>query len=553
MTQPATIPDNKAERIARLRMLKILDNDPEAIFDSLTRLASEIFEVPIALVSLVDTGRQWFNENVGLLGVTETSREIAFCSHAIHQAGVMEVPDARLDERFAANPLITGDPGIRFQAGTPIILSDSSRLGTLCVTDSTQRNLTSEQRIMLAELANALSHDTELREVTVSERATKLEESTAKVHLENDVAAISHRSHLLRATIDACPVAVTIADMATPDTQVLYASPMYSSLTGYHADEVIGHDCHHLSGKIIGDVTAATLRKKIAAGEQTELEIVKHRKDGSAFLSRLILAPILGDNGELMACIGLLSNITSEAQRRDAVEHQREKMAALGRAMGGVAHEINNMLQPVSLIVQDAIDNHLVSPEGAEHWGIVLDCARNARSIIGDVLAFSKPASRSGEIHEFTNVFKEILPLAIQDLAKGVTLCLCIKCPSLLIEISQAKFSQIIVNLVSNAASASGGSGQLTIQLDEHVFRSLTVARKAVRLRVIDTGCGMDATTLDRAFEPFYTTKGISQGTGVGLPLVYSLVQEAGGIIKLESAPGEGTTVTILIPIAEES
>ncbi len=98
MTQPATIPDNKAERIARLRMLKILDNDPEAIFDSLTRLASEIFEVPIALVSLVDTSRQWFKANVGLPGVTETSRDIAFCSHEILQVAVMEVPDARHDE-----------------------------------------------------------------------------------------------------------------------------------------------------------------------------------------------------------------------------------------------------------------------------------------------------------------------------------------------------------------------------------------------------------------------------------------------------------------------
>ena len=124
------------------------------------------------------------------------------------------------------------------------------------------------------------------------------------------------------------------------------------------------------------------------------------------------------------------------------------------------------------------------------------------------------------------------------------------ECPPLLIEISRTKFSQILVNLVSNAVSAMGGAGQLTIQLDEDVLESPAQARKAARLRITDTGCGMDATTQERAFEPFFTTKPIGQGTGLGLPLVYALVQETGGFIKLESKPGLGTTITILIPAA---
>jgi signal transduction histidine kinase len=328
---------------------------------------------------------------------------------------------------------------------------------------------------------------------------------------------------------------------------------MYTTLTGYGSDEVAGHDCHYFSGNIVGADVAAKLRTKTMAGEQTELEIVKKKKDGSAFLSRLILAPILGDDGEVVACIGLQSDITLEAQRRDATERQRAKMAALGRAMGGVAHEINNMLQPVSLLVQDAIDNHLLTSDGVEHMGIVLDCTRNARNIIGDVLAFSRPPSRTGEIHEFVQIFKDILPLATQVLAKGVALNVCIECPPLLIEISQTKFSQILVNLVTNAAAAMNGIGQLTIQLDEATLPVSALSRQAARLRITDTGCGMDATTLDRAFEPFFTTKPIGQGTGLGLPLVYSLVQEAGGIIKLASRPGDGTTITILIPIAKEN
>jgi signal transduction histidine kinase len=298
---------------------------------------------------------------------------------------------------------------------------------------------------------------------------------------------------------------------------------------------------------------ATALRQKIASGQQDVLEIVKHRKDGSAFLSRLTVAPIFGNDGEVTACIGMESDVTVEAHRRDAIEHQREKMAALGRAMGGVAHEINNMLQPVSLLVQDVIDNDLVTPEGTAHLDTVLDCARNARNIIDGVLAFSRPASKSGEVHDFAKLLKEILPIAARGIAKTVELSLCAECPPLLIEMSRTKLTQILVNLVSNAASAMAGKGQLTIELDEDILPSSGVARKAARLRITDDGCGMDATTQDRAFEPFFTTKQIGQGTGLGLPLVYALVQETGGLIKLESKPDLGTTITILIPVTEAS
>jgi len=543
VTQPAAIPANEEERIARLRMLAILDSDPEVMFDSLTRLAAEIFEVPIALVSFVDTDRQWFKANVGLPGFTETPRDIAFCSHAILETGVMEVKDALLDERFATNPLVTGGPGIRFYAGAPVILSDASRLGTFCVIDRVPRKLSALQRSMLTEMAGAVSHAIEAREITANAK-------TARIRLEDDLAVIARRTEVLRATIDACPIAVTIADMTLPDATLIYANDAFSQLTGYGRDETLDRNCRFLKGPETSPELSRKLGQAIAAGEQVEVEIVNYRKDGTKFLNRLTLAPIHDKSGKLTAFIGLQSDITFEAQRRDASEQQRAKMAALGRAMGGVAHEINNMLQPVSLLVQDAIDNHFVTPEGAGHLGIVLDCTRNARNIIGDVLAFSRPPSRSGEIHDFSTIFEEILPLAIQALTKHITLSLAMECPPLLIEISRTKFSQILVNLVSNAVSAMGGAGQLTIQLDEDVLESPAQARKAARLRITDTGCGMDATTQERAFEPFFTTKPIGQGTGLGLPLVYALVQETGGFIKLESKPGLGTTITILIPAA---
>ncbi|WP_309643854.1 PAS domain S-box protein [Phenylobacterium sp.] len=144
-------------RIAALRDLKVLDTPPEAIFDSLTQLAAMTFEVPVALVSLVDTDRQWFKSCIGL-DVSETGRDVAFCDHAIRQDETLVVLDASRDPRFCDNPLVTGAPAIRFYAGAPLILPDGHRLGTLCVIDFTPRsNFSNEARAQLQAMAASVT------------------------------------------------------------------------------------------------------------------------------------------------------------------------------------------------------------------------------------------------------------------------------------------------------------------------------------------------------------------------------------------------------------
>jgi diguanylate cyclase len=152
----APLPADEVQRLARLHALGILDSAPEPLFDSLTRLAAQIAGTPIALVSLVDEQRTWFKANLGLPGTHETPRDLAFCAHAILGRDVMEVADARADPRFADNPLVSGEPGIRFYAGAPLTLPGGERLGTLCVIDRAPRQLDAAQRAQLAELAQAV-------------------------------------------------------------------------------------------------------------------------------------------------------------------------------------------------------------------------------------------------------------------------------------------------------------------------------------------------------------------------------------------------------------
>ena len=161
--QAATLPLNEPQRLEALRALDVLDTGPETEFDALVSAAAAVCEAPISLVSLIDADRQWFKANHGLPGASQTSRDVAFCAHAILQDGVFEVPDASRDIRFADNPLVVGDPDIRFYAGAPVRLSNGHCIGTLCVIAGQPRRLSERQREILRCLAQATAQALEGR------------------------------------------------------------------------------------------------------------------------------------------------------------------------------------------------------------------------------------------------------------------------------------------------------------------------------------------------------------------------------------------------------
>ena len=158
----ACTPTNEEERLAALRRYDILDSPVEADFDDITRLAARVCEAPIALITLLDRDRQFFKSQVGL-GLRETPRDVAVCAHAILQPGVFVVPDTRLDPRFADNPLVVGEPHLRFYAGALLETSDGHALGTLCVLDYRPRDLAEQQIDTLRVLARQVMMQLELR------------------------------------------------------------------------------------------------------------------------------------------------------------------------------------------------------------------------------------------------------------------------------------------------------------------------------------------------------------------------------------------------------
>lgn len=161
-------PTTEEIRLLALHQYQILDTEPEECFDDFTQLASQICETPISLISLIDSNRQWFKSTVGL-DARETDRDMAFCGHAILEPQEMLiVPDAFEDQRFRDNPLVLGDPNIRFYAGAPLVTSQGFALGTLCAIDHVPRSLSDRQQNALSALSRRVVAQLELRKVTAS-------------------------------------------------------------------------------------------------------------------------------------------------------------------------------------------------------------------------------------------------------------------------------------------------------------------------------------------------------------------------------------------------
>jgi anti-anti-sigma regulatory factor len=227
----APLPTDEATRIAALQQYDLLDTPSEEVFDELTRLAAYICGTPIALVSLVDTNRQWFKSKVGL-DALETPRDIAFCAHTILQPDVFIVPDALADQRFAESPLVTDGPHVRFYAGVPLISSDGHAVGALCVNDTIPRDLHPDQVEALRTLGRQVMAQMELRRHISS--------------LEQSLAEKERVAEALRQTREQEEIisrqAEMLAELSTPlipiDDQILIM-PLIGAIDSRRAQQVV--------------------------------------------------------------------------------------------------------------------------------------------------------------------------------------------------------------------------------------------------------------------------------------------------------------------------
>ncbi len=217
LKKPA-IPADEPVRLTCLLNTGLLDTPPDERFDRITRLAQKYFNVPITLVSLVDKERQWFKSNIGV-AVKETPRDVSFCGHAILGSDIFLVPDAHIDERFSDNPLVVGPPNICFYAGLPLAGNDGSKIGTLCIVDTSPHELNSEDISVMRDLADIV------------------ESEIALIHEKQVTAKLRSKEERMRAVIDLIGDGeITLNPDGTVKTCGLIAAGVLNST----ADQIIG-------------------------------------------------------------------------------------------------------------------------------------------------------------------------------------------------------------------------------------------------------------------------------------------------------------------------
>jgi PAS domain S-box-containing protein len=302
------MPTRERDRLSSLHSLGILDTPSEERFDRITRLAMLALDVPIALVSLVDADRQWFKSCYGL-DVSETDRDGSFCGHAILSDDPLVVEDACEDERFAGNPLVTGEPNVRFYAGFPLSDRDGHKLGTLCVIDRVPRRLTPQQGRLMTELASMA--ETELN--TIATEVAIFQRDAIRRRLDATTHAIA--DGLITTDESGCIVALNHA------AEKIFRSTQ-RELSGAHLSVLMPDEWNEgLTGDGVRDIVGAI---------GTGAELLGRRGDGSAFMMELS-ATMTADG----TAIAAVRDITSRREIEDALRHSER----LHRSVFAALHE----------------------------------------------------------------------------------------------------------------------------------------------------------------------------------------------------------------------
>ncbi|SHI90155.1 response regulator [Cycloclasticus pugetii] len=513
-------PSNETQRLEALKKLNILDTPDEERFDRITNIAQQFFNVPIALISLVDEDRQWFKSKQGL-SVCETSREISFCGHTILQSDVFEVQDTLLDPRFKDNPLVTAAPNIRFYAGTPLQTNSGYAIGTLCLIDSQPKKLSSTEKKVLKDLANWVQDELAHNEAMAA--STIIRESEARLNA------------ILNTVVDGI---ITLDSKGTLESFNAAATRIFQ----YQPEEVIGKNITILIPELYHNEHIGTGR-----------EVTGLRKDGSTFPMDLSVSETVVADRHFYT--GIMRDITE----RQAIEKElllAKQSAEVANQMkseflANMSHELRTPLNAIigysELLTEDAQDVGLT--QQVADLEKIHTAGNHLLSLINDVLDLAKIEAGRVELMPekiaISKLINQVVTVAQKQIEKNGNTFNVI-CPDDLGDCitDTVKVCQVLLNLLSNASKFTE-QGQVTLSVQKEDSQLI--------FSVEDTGIGMTPGQLDKVFIPFVqadsgTTRQYG-GTGLGLPISEEICQLMGGEIKVNSAKGSGSTFTVTLPI----
>lgn len=325
-------------------------------------------------------------------------------------------------------------------------------------------------------------------------------------------------------------------------------------IKGYAAKEIIGrHFSQFYSEEDRRDGVPQRALETARRTGKYEAEGWRIRKDGRKFWASVVIDAIYGDEGELIG----FAKVTRDLTERKAAEEQlrqAQKMEAVGQLTGGVAHDFNNLLTAIVGNLEMLARRLPAGDPGRRYAEGALRAASRGSELTQQLLTFSRREKIEAKIVSINEILRETQILCEKTVGEGIDIELVLQGDLWPCCVDPAQFGAAVLNLAANARDAMDRSGRLTLRTENvtamGTYRTDLPTGDYVVLSVCDTGCGMSAEVLERAFEPFYTTKEVGKGTGLGLSQVYGFAKQFGGAARIESEVGEGTTVRIFIPRA---
>lgn len=548
------------KRLEALLNYKILDTPPEEELDAITKLATYICQTPIALISLIDDKRQWFKSNIGI-GVAETAREISFCEHAILEDRLFEVPDATEDERFASNPLVTGDPNIRFYTGTQLKTTAGYNIGTLCVIDTVPRNLTVQQKESLITLGKQVILQLELREKNM-QLATQVKQLAAD---NEEILSITKLLEKQNKDLENANKEITVAEtffslsldllfVATTEyfTKV---NPAFTKILGFDEDLLLKTPFMNF---VHPDDIAAALEElvKIDKGIPTTHFVARFKCKGEKY--RWLDFNVCPDAASGLR-YGVAHDITEikiiEEELTTAKELAEKSVNIKDRFLANMSHEIRTPLNAI-IGFTDLLEPTSLNKTQKEYINSIQVAGENLLLIINDILDLSKIDSGNLSIEtqpfNIQTTLKHVADLLKEKVQIGVkfNILLDSNLPEIVIG-DHGRLNQILVNLVGNALKFTL-KGKVTVSVekleeeDDHFM---------IKFIVKDTGIGIPQDKLKTIFDRFTQAEDDTNrrfgGTGLGLNIVKQLVELHNSEIHVKSNHKHGSEFSFVIKYAK--
>lgn len=381
------------------------------------------------------------------------------------------------------------------------------------------------------------------------EKSLAAEKQAAETELQRAFAIIQHTTEGIMLT--------------DKDANILSVNPAFTHITGYPASEAVGQKASLLSSGEHGQSFYSDMWSSIHQSGYWQGEIWNRRKNHEVYPERLTINSIYTPAGELSHYVGIFSDITSVKQSEDEnARLQRElnqahRMEALGQLTGGIAHDFNNILGIIMGYIDMSLDQYgSTLPEKlVKNLETAMNASRRAKDLVAQMLTFSRSDNQGGQPLHLLPLIKDNIEMLRSILPSSIKVEVSCEENLPLVMMHPVKLQQMLMNLCINARDAMNGKGVLTIKLGWSCVldRECTCCHKIIKgdwieLSVSDNGCGMSAETVDHIFEPFYTTKELGKGTGMGMSVLRGIISSHGGHALLETELNKGTTIRLLFP-----